>query len=416
LTVTSAVAEQFLFVEGASSHLMDLGLHTIIHTRREAFVLSILDELIRPLRAAQVETEALSEIEAQFRQQKIARAKSEYASYLEANILSAPRDVAYFKGVVAQLENAAQRLWVLENPWPGRLVLALEKGGGPLLAVYDNSTFSALLNAARKPRGILDFELLGKAWRQQVFDGAYLEGVSSRGGVVPQVSTIVIASPETVGRLLVASEPIVAGFTDCCWVVEAADSPGLIEAVRSRTKIWQQIIATLRTGSPLGTGDAVRLSQEVRQAQLAFHQELALAGTDDRRYLAQVDRLVSKLAGTLHLAQNPSRVTSITRAQFAEAVGYAKCSVVHREAVLQITRQRVAEEKFRHRCEIVRNRVIALGPIRVRDLAHSFNDQSYKWLLPVLDHLVQTEEIIKRPDGRLDGLERWLSKLTFREC
>jgi hypothetical protein len=194
-------------------------------------------------------------------------------------------------------------------------------------------------------------------------------------------------------------------------VVEATESADFVEAAPARANAWPQIISKLMASCPLRAGDAIGLSLEARQAHEIFRQEVArvgLAGTVDPRFLVELENLVLKLACALDLTESPTRITSITQAQLAKAVGWAKLSVHYEQALVQITRQRLAQEQFERQCELVRNKILAFGPMKVRELAHTFDDQNYKWLLPVLHHLVQTEEILKRPDGRFDILQRWL--------
>jgi hypothetical protein len=101
----------------------------------------------------------------------------------------------------------------MENPLPGRLTLASQRAvHSPMLAVYEDRAFCGLLDAVRTSRGNLDLELLTKAWRQQQFDGAYLEGIQHEPTGTANISTIILVLEETAERFLLSFEPVIASF------------------------------------------------------------------------------------------------------------------------------------------------------------------------------------------------------------
>jgi hypothetical protein len=62
---------------------------------------------------------------------------------------------------------------LIECPFPGRLVLGLQKYPDLVfVATYEDRAFQALYDAARTARESLDLEVLAKSARQQIFYGA----------------------------------------------------------------------------------------------------------------------------------------------------------------------------------------------------------------------------------------------------
>ena len=354
-------------------------------------------------------------MERELRQQKLRQLKTQYLTYLRTDPLPDPNHLQYFREQIEHLENGPGTLKLMENPLPGRLVLAIKpRPASPVLALYDDLTFSALLNAARTPRGVLDLELLGKSWRQQTFDGAQLEGVHEVVVAEPKVWAIIVARPETAGRFLMASAPVVAGFADCCWVVVAPECGAQREA--AKVSAWRQTLSRL-VASSVPAGPA--LSNEAAAVMVGFRERVAAAlrhdPSADNRFLGQLGTLIEKISSLIHLVESdvPGLVT---QAQLARAVAWAELGGGHRQTILQTSRRALVDRQFQEQCQNLLAKILALGPISWRELCRTFEDQRLERWLPMLTHLVQTEQIVKHPDGRFDIPSRWLSKLQVQIC
>ena len=168
----------------------------IASTYDEGKAFAILTRILEPLKIEQAkEFETLAQADRELQQEGLRRVRDQYKSYQRNDNLPKPEDVAYFRQKVARLEDALTPLRIIENAMPGRLALGMRRARrGRLICTYDDLSFSALLQAAHTARGSLDLELLGRSWRGQVFDAAYLEGLQDQPLIAPKVWAIIIAS------------------------------------------------------------------------------------------------------------------------------------------------------------------------------------------------------------------------------
>jgi hypothetical protein len=298
---------------------------------------------------------------------------------------------------------------LLENPPPGRLTLASARSADArLLATYDDIALTSLLDSVRTPRGRLDFELLNKSFSQQMFDGAFLEGVHDAPIVSPMVWAVIIAAPETVARLLLCNEPEVSRFAAGCLIInqgEPAPAPCADIQARRQIAFWQQTVTRLieaPTESAL-----VRMDSQAMANMEDFRQQMVIAmkdGPGDHdRYLHQVPVLASKIALGLWAGCEDSSV-SLTEQYVATAIELAELGTRARESLLQINAKGLAETEFHADCERVLGKIAAHGPISSKNLYRRIHGAKAEWIKPILAHLAEAEQITKLPDG------------TFKSC
>lgn len=131
-------------------------------------------------------------------------------------------------------------------------------------------------------------------------------------------------------------------------------------------------------------------------------------------FLTQLSRLVPKIGLNLQWAETESPA-QIAKAQVQKAITRVELSLKQRQGLVQTWREIWADRAFRNLCDVVLERIIALGPISTRDLCRSC-ELRLERLSPVLKHLVKAEQILKQPDGRFDLPARWLSRLRVEIC
>ena len=114
---------------------------------------------------------------------------------------------------------------------------------GSLLVVYDDASFAALIAASRTRRGGLDIDALTRSSDEEIFDGAFLEGVHSAAVGTPRVSSLTWARPEKVAQLLISAEPLLASSS---WRSNRFSSQSCITAAA----VWRELC---QSGLAVGT-------------------------------------------------------------------------------------------------------------------------------------------------------------------
>ncbi len=407
LAATGAIIDRVLYV--GDTNPLQTGIHLVVCTHNDAKVLSALDEIIRPLRTEQwVQSSATVEIDQEIRRKLLEQIKADYILYRQSDLLPDPQYLADFTRQIAKLEQGVQRLKLLENPMPGRLLLAVqESAGGSLLVIYDDVTFCCLLEAAQTDRGRVDLELLIKSWHQQPL--AKINWRSQALGI-PRVWAIIVARPETTERLLLGHEPLLAGFASCCWLVDTTQAS--IYAVPSLD--WPHVISKALKWHDSGAGVSARMEKEGAELFTRFDERVDSAllheAGADFGFLAQLPRFVSKMSVILALAKSGS-AGQITKDTVQAAVSVTELSSARRHALLQTWRAELAERIVRQRCEAVLARIVALGPISARELLRDFHGLRIERLAPILRDLIQSEQILKLRGGRFDIPDKWVSRL-----
>jgi hypothetical protein len=407
LGVAGAVGSHSFTVEAVDGRLINTGLHLMISTRNVETVFSALTHLLEPLKAAQItRAGAAAEIDRQVRREKLEKLKAEYRWYLQRECHPDPLQVKYFVHATAELENPVSPIRLIECPFPGRLVLGLQKHPDLVfVATYEDRAFDALYNAARTARGSLDLEALAKSARQQIFDGAQLEGVYETVIQAPRVWAIIVVSPQTAGRFLLSSDPVIAAFADFCWFIDATESPYAVEPGMTKLVAGQRMISSLMARRPSGLGDHVRLGKEAREAVMSFQERIAKAclttAESDAKFLGHLPGLVTQISALHHLTETQG-FPRITKAQAEAGMASVEVTVRQRLAVVRTWRRALGLGQFERDCDFVLSKIAGLGPISARELCRCCNELRMERLLPILKHLLDVGKILKLQDARFD--------------
>ena len=334
---------------------------------------------------------------------------------------SRPRAVKTFRSRHGRVrESPSSPIKLIESPLPGRLVLALQKHPDLVfVATYEDRAFEALYNAARTARGSLDLEVLAKSSRQQIFDGAQLEGVYETVIHAPRVWAIIVVSPETAGRFLLSSEPVIAAFADFCWFIDATESPSAVEPGMTKLAAGQRMISRLMARSPSGLGDHVRLGKEAREAVISFQERIAKTrlsmAESDSRFLGHLPRLATQICAVRHLAENEV-FSPITKAQAATGIASIEVSATQRLAVVRTWRRALGLGRFERDCDFILSKIAVLGPISARELCRCCNELRMERLLPILKHLLDAGKILKLQDARFHVPQPSSSRSQVQTC
>jgi hypothetical protein len=379
----------------------------MISTRNVETVFSALTHLLEPLKAAQItQVGAAAEIDRQVRREKLEKLKAQSRWYLQREHLPDPQKLKYFAHAMAELESPPSPFKLMECPLPGRLVLGLQNHPDLVfVATYEDRAFQALYQAARTARGSLDLEVLAKSSRQQMFDGAQLEGVCETVVYAPRVWAIIVVSPETAGRFLLSSEPVIAAFADFCWFVDATESPFGVEAGMAKLAAAQRMISSLMARRPSGLNDPLRLGTDAREAVMSFHERIAKTclstAESDGKFLDHLPRLTTQISALHHLAQTEV-FPSITKAQAEAGIASVEVTAAQRLAVVRTWRRALGLGQFQRDCDFVLSKIAILGPINVRELCRRCNELRMERLLPILKHLLDVGKILKLQDAQFD--------------
>ena len=418
--VASATVGPLLQLQPADGLRVRAGFSLVIAAEDPTPALTALTHMVAPLKNEQIRRHrALATLDREIHQQQLDQARADSLAYQESDSLPDPTHLEYYDQEITGLENRLKPMMLLENPSPGRLTLAIGKSADAnLLAVYDDLHFKALLNALRNSRGHLDFELLAKSSRGEIFDGGFLEGVNQAAIPFPAVSAVIIAAPETVATLLMAEEPQVAAFAETCLILnepgrELADAeiPGMAGQIR----VWQEAVSRLLCSRPEELR-IVLMGRDAAAAMDAFQKEMSRAVRngpgEETRYLAQLPRLAAKIALGLW-AGHEGGSGSLTAERAGEAIEIAKMNHSSRKAILQIHAKVVVQADFETDCRRVLDRIAISGGSTARDLCRKFYQAKLEWLLPILRHLVDTHQIVKLPDDKFALPEGAVDKLRL---
>jgi hypothetical protein len=403
--IASAAAGRSIVLQTADGLRLRTGFTVIIAAENSSSISTALAHILSPIKREQAKKHAaIALLDPEMHQQRLDHLRREYATFLERDEMPDPDHVAHYTGQIAALQAALRPVILVENPAPGRLTLAIEKSPNHcLLATMDDLALSSLLDNERTPRGRLDFELLNKSYNQQIFDGAFLEGVHDAPIVSSMVSMVAIAGPETVARLLLCDEPEVARFAAGCLVINLTDSApaqSIDIAGRNQIAMWQQAVTRLVETPP--EHSVLAMDSEASALMASFREEIADAlkvGPGDRnRHLAQLPVLASKIALGLW-AGCPDGFTTLTREHANRAIEIAKMGMRERESLLHANGAALSETEFETDCARVLGKIAAHGPISSKQLYRRIHGAKAEWVNPILVRLIETEQITKLPDG-----------------
>lgn len=402
LSVAGATFGGGSHVQMPDGRLIHPALNVIIASDSPGRLLAALHPLLAPLKFAQAKRhKKLAEMDAAAYLKALADVKMERLAFEQSDPMPDPEHLGYFDARLLELQNVTKPMSLLENPAAGRLTLALGKSADTsVLAVYDDLSLQGLLNAARMPRGCLDFEAMAKSNRQEIFDGAYLEQVLDAAVVSPTISTIMIATEETIIKLLLTKDPAVAAFADTCLIISGSDTtvaPGLI-LPHMDPSAWKDVISRLQATCD-GQTRITRLSKEAARIYSGFeHQvmdERRNLPAEQARFLDHLPRQAVKLAHNLHMHdQAPGDV--ITGDELRQAVALVQLSAKHRLVMLQAEVQRDTVAFRETVLEIVTRGKSLLSP---RDVCRHIYNAKIKDVLLALDDLVDAGKLEQR-DGR----------------
>jgi hypothetical protein len=180
------------------------GLSVIIASNNPGPLLDTLAATLSPLKFEQARRHlAAAKLDPESHQKLIEEVAAEREAYVASDGMPSAQDLAYFDQQLNELNSITKPLMLLQNPPPGRLTLAIGKSvDSVLLATFDDLSLNGLLNAARTSRGAMDLELLGKSFRQEIFDAPYLEGISDAPVISPIMTMIAVVRPETAVKFL----------------------------------------------------------------------------------------------------------------------------------------------------------------------------------------------------------------------
>jgi hypothetical protein len=404
LTIAGGAIGRSVLLQMPDGRRLHPGMNVIFATESPGPVMDALATILAPFKYRQAERHSeFAKLDPESHNLALAEAKAERLTYEESDIMPDPGHLLYFGQQIAELQNHTRPMALLENPPPGRLTLAIGKSAdSSLLVVYDDLSFGALLDATRTSRGAMDFELLGKSFRQEIFDAAYLEGISDAAVVSPIVTMIAVVRPETAARFLSSPLPIVAGFADTCLVVsDSEDLPEGANPVPTATLVanWQRAVTRLMASREEPTR-IIGLGPEAVEVLAGFASRVAEAyrnaPTSENRYLNYSPRLASKLALLQHVTQQDSS-TLIPGEIAASAVAMAELSTEHRLSVLEAGCTEPAATALR---TAVREKIVDFGPLLSRrKIRRHFHALKTEKLVPVLLDLVQAQEIVEEQEG-----------------
>lgn len=380
-------------------------LNVVIASDSPGRLLASLHPLLAPLKFAQAKRhKRLAEMDPAASVKALADVKMERLAFEQSDPMPDPEHLAYFDARLLELQNATKPMSLLENPAAGRLTLALGKSADTsVLAVYDDLSLQGLLNAARMPRGCLDFEAMAKSNRQEIFDGAYLEQVLDAAVVSPTISTIMIATEETITKLLLSKDPTVAGFADVALIICESETtaPSGLNLPHMDPGGWKRIISRLLT-TCAGQTRFIRLSKEAAQMLAGFEQQLMEERrhipSEQGRFLDHLPRQTVKVAHNLHVSSDAPG-DEITADEQKQAIELVQLSAKHR---LALVKQKVQQDKVTFR-EKVRGIVSAADkPLSARDISRHIRDLKTATLTPILEELVEAGGL-EEQDGKGHG-------------
>jgi hypothetical protein len=416
IAVAGAIVGQCLAVEDAGGHVLTAGVNLLIPTYNGARISSALNQLLSPVRTGPPKRcEAIAEIEREHNRKALELAKTDYRLYRQSNVLPKREYLNELARKVGRLEQGSNPLMLLENPLPGQLTAAV--GNSPTLrwlVTYDDFGFSGLIAKARNVRGMLDLDLLIRSWHQQAFSAAYLEGVHPKTIPSPLVWAIIVALPETVANFLLSPDPLVAGLASCCWMIDGGRESSGSPVVSH----WTPVIARLAKHSGCPAEDVIRMSKGGADLLFRFQDKAELAvrqmPVESVGFVNQLPRLISKISQNLQLAVDEPPA-QIMQPQMERAISRVEFSLKQRHDFMRTWREILVGRDIRQFCELVLEKVTALGPIGTRDLCRSC-DARLERVSAALKHLLQAEQILKQPDGRFEIPARWLSRLRIETC
>jgi hypothetical protein len=415
--ITSIAIGRSRQLETAGGVRVRAGFSLVIATDDPMQAAMALNHISAPLKYAQAKRHAaMALLDPEMQQQTLDQARREYLAFVESDTMPDPDHVAHYSQQIAEIKNQLRPMMLLENPPPGRLTLASARSADArLLATYDDLALCSLLDNARTPRGRLDFELLGKSFSQQIFDGAFLERVHDVPIVSPMVWAVVIAAPETVARLLLCGDTEVSRFAAGCLIINLADSaPAQSDDMQARNQIalWQQTVTRL---VEIPTDHAiVRMDSQAMAAMDGFIREVAIAlkdGPGDQgRYLHQLPVLVSKMALGLWAGCKDAS-DSLTAEHVGRAIEIAKMNSRNRRSILQSWAGDWAKTELENLCELALQKITQHGPLSGRDLCRRCHRKNLDQLTPALDHLMKVGKIAKGTDGKYQVCEESMPDL-----
>lgn len=412
LAVVGALGRYKLALKDAGAHVLEPGINLIISSHNGPVVLSALNQILLPLRERLQVSRTVEALEEEHARNAVKELEREYEAYRRSTILPDQRYLEQLARRIARLRSRAKPLTLLEQPLPGELAAWNQRfPGSPILATHDDSSFSELLEHSRSSRAMLDIALVTKSWHQLSLSAASLEGSSEQGTFFPRVWIIVAARPETVARFLLSQKSLLVGLASCCWLLD-----GTIEGIASQRVLhWRDVVAKLVTGWPSCGEELIAMTQESTKRWLDFqdwidrviHQEPGRTAG----FLAQLPRLVCKISTNYYADQSEtSSAIPVQRVQMGIAVAerYEK----HRRAFVHTWQSELRQREFQELCQSVLSKIITFGPMEVRELCRRYDDMRASKLMPVLSHLIQTDQLVKSAN-RFDIPQRWLAKLRF---
>lgn len=158
------------FVKAPSGIVYHSGLNVVIVKENPAHLLASFHPVLAAFRYLQAKKHrAMADMDPEDHEREIAAVKQQRLAFEQSDPMAACEDIAFFDHQIIELKNITRPMVMLENQPAGRVVLALGKSAdSTLLAVYDSLATQGLLNAARLPRGSLDFEAMTKSSMHQM--------------------------------------------------------------------------------------------------------------------------------------------------------------------------------------------------------------------------------------------------------
>lgn len=365
---------------------------------------------------------ALAEIDVEAHRRRLAELKAARAVYVQRELLPDATHLDSFARQIEDLQRQVRPMSLIEAPRPGRVSQAIAKSAtNNVLALYDNRAFAELIAKATSRKASLDLELFCKAWRRQIFDAAFLEGVQPAPVDAPLAAAIVIASPETVARFLMSKEPMLAAFADTCLIIDA--DRGLDARTTNRPQLaaavgqWARQVSELLNQdheNTLGlTDSAAKLIDSFRSRVVA---SLKQKGRESLVFTRQLPRLAATLSLISRAGSQTNRPVLVFESHAAQAVGITERSIQDRTGLIKAWAEAIAQTNLENACTIAVDKVAAYGPISRRDLSRKYHDQKIAPLCAVLRRALDTGQLVETGDGRLDIPRRRPTTSPVRVC
>jgi hypothetical protein len=271
---------------------------------------------------------------------------------------------------------------------------------GSLLVVYDDASFAALIAASKTRRGRLDIEALTRSSDEEIFDGAFLEGVQSAAVGTPRVSSLIWARPEKVAQLLISTEPLLAAFSKTCLVIDGdcGDELAQLKMAGIQTAIdkWDAVVtnALANRVPPRSVGWSEAGADVINRFRVGIAAGLRQNWSEEVGFLGQLPRIARKI-GLILNARDAHASESIIQEQVEAAVGLAQRSIAYRKRIVENYGEAVAKAKFQQDCAMILQKVTAHGPISGRMLTKHCHTQKMAPVLKVLEHLLHSGRIVK---------------------